>query len=184
MHKAVYMDEIVEKAMAKWPQVPACYGWLGLDARGNWYMRDDAVQACGWFDSGQFGAKGSVLRHSKLIEFIGRNYAADERGCWYFQNGPQRVYVELEAAPWVWRVNESGQVTSHTGMEVQITQAVVDEHGWLYAATQDGLGVVHSQDMEYAARAIEAGQWALGRAMRQDLERHYGWVRSPARFKM
>ncbi|MCD6666313.1 MAG: DUF2946 family protein, partial [Hydrogenophaga sp.] len=29
------MDEIVKAAMAKWPQVPACYGWLGLDARGT-----------------------------------------------------------------------------------------------------------------------------------------------------
>jgi hypothetical protein len=33
--------------MAKWPQVPACFGWLGLDDRGDWYMRDDKVQAQG-----------------------------------------------------------------------------------------------------------------------------------------
>ena len=26
------MDEIVKQAMAKWPNVPHCYGWLGLDA--------------------------------------------------------------------------------------------------------------------------------------------------------
>ena len=43
------MDEIVKQAMAKWPNVPHCYGWLGLDARGNWYMRDDRVQAEGSF---------------------------------------------------------------------------------------------------------------------------------------
>ncbi|MFZ9138137.1 MAG: DUF2946 family protein, partial [Hylemonella sp.] len=24
------MDDIVRQAMAKWPNVPACYGWLGL----------------------------------------------------------------------------------------------------------------------------------------------------------
>ena len=30
------MDDIVKQAMAKWPNVPHCYGWLGLDARGNW----------------------------------------------------------------------------------------------------------------------------------------------------
>ena len=23
------MDDIVKKAMAKWPDVPHCYGWLG-----------------------------------------------------------------------------------------------------------------------------------------------------------
>ena len=32
------MDDIVKQALAKWPNVPHCYGWLGLDARGNWYM--------------------------------------------------------------------------------------------------------------------------------------------------
>ena len=45
------MDDIVKQAMAKWPTVPDCYGWLGLDARGNWYMRDDRAQACGNFAS-------------------------------------------------------------------------------------------------------------------------------------
>ena len=39
------MDDIVKQALAKWPNVPDCYGWLGLDARGHWYLRDDAVQA-------------------------------------------------------------------------------------------------------------------------------------------
>ena len=41
------MDDIVRAAMVKWPNVPDCFGWLGLDARGNWYMRDDRAQACG-----------------------------------------------------------------------------------------------------------------------------------------
>ena len=43
------MDDIVKQALAKWPNVPHCYGWLGLDARGNWYMRDDRTQAAGPF---------------------------------------------------------------------------------------------------------------------------------------
>ena len=29
------MDDIVKQAMAKWPNVPHCYGWLALDARGS-----------------------------------------------------------------------------------------------------------------------------------------------------
>ena len=41
------MDDIVKQAMAKWPNVPHAYGWLGLDARGNWYLRDAEVQALG-----------------------------------------------------------------------------------------------------------------------------------------
>ena len=101
------MDDMVRQAMAKWPNVPHCYGWLGLDARGHWYMRDDRAQAAGPFsqaDGGNPVSKGSLLRHDKLIDFIQRNYGVDERGQWYFQNGPQRVYVELEVAPWVWRL--------------------------------------------------------------------------------
>jgi len=93
------MDDLVRQAMAKWPHVPDCYGWLGLDSRGQWHMRDDRVQALGSFQSGLAGAKGSVLRHEKLIDFIHRNYEADAQGRWYFQNGPQRVYVELETTP-------------------------------------------------------------------------------------
>ena len=38
------MDDIVKQAMAKWPNVPDCYGWLGLDARGAWRMRDERAQ--------------------------------------------------------------------------------------------------------------------------------------------
>lgn len=43
------MDDIVKKALEKWPNVPDCYGWLALDQRGKWYMRDDRIQAQGFF---------------------------------------------------------------------------------------------------------------------------------------
>ena len=104
------MDAIVEAALKKWPNVPHCYGWLALDARGDWYMRDDRIQRAGPFPR----VKGSRIEHDKLREFIARNYAADESGAWFFQNGPQRVYVELEAAPWVWRLQPgAGEVRVH-----------------------------------------------------------------------
>ena len=64
------MDDIVKQALTKWPKVPDCYGWLGLDARGNWFMRDDRAQAQGPFAGGTAQSKGSLLRHEKLIEFI------------------------------------------------------------------------------------------------------------------
>ena len=40
------MDEIVKAALRKWPQVPHCYGWLALDARGDWYMREIGRASC------------------------------------------------------------------------------------------------------------------------------------------
>ncbi|MDR7306814.1 DUF2946 family protein [Rhodoferax saidenbachensis] len=173
------MDDIVKQAMAKWPNVPHCYGWLGLDARGNWYMRDDGAQASGAFSSGRPGAKGSLLQHEKLIDFIQRNYAADTAGQWFFQNGPQRVYVELEATPWVWRVADSLEVAAHSGAPVQVLGALLDEHGWLYLRTALGLGLVHTQDMENAARALETGLWALEDVARVDLPGRFGYVTSP-----
>jgi len=100
------MDDIVRQALLKWPDVPDCFGWLGLDARGNWFMRDDRVQAQGPFAGGTVQSKGSQLKHEKLIEFIQRNYQPDAQGQWFFQNGPQRVYVELEATPLIWRVSD------------------------------------------------------------------------------
>lgn len=149
------MDAIVEAALKKWPNVPHCYGWLALDARGDWYMRDDRVQAAGPFPQ----VKGSRIQHEKLIEFIARNYEADERGAWFFQNGPQRVYVQLEAAPWVWRLQPDGRVLSHTGREAQVQSCWLDELGRLFLVCDLGLGIVHSQDMGLAAEQVERGTW-------------------------
>ena len=151
------MDDIVKAALLKWPHVPHCFGWLALDARGQWFMRDDRIQAAGPFPQ----VKGSRIEHDKLREFIHRNYAHDEAGAWFFQNGPQRVYVELEAAPWVWRVADAPQwpVSSHTGLAAQVLDTWLDECGRLFLNTDLGFGLVHTMDMGLAALAVEAGQW-------------------------
>jgi hypothetical protein len=101
------MDDIVKQAMAKWPNVPHCYGWLALDARGGWRMRDEQAQ--------QGNLPGDRLNNAALLAFINRNYASDERGCWYFQNGPQRVYVNLETTPYVARTDPAQGLVVQTG---------------------------------------------------------------------
>jgi len=171
------MDDIVRQAIAKWPNVPDCYGWLGLDARGDWYMRDDRTQAAGPFPQ----VKGSVLRHEKLIDFIHRNYEHDTQGRWFFQNGPQRVYVELEATPFIWRVDESARVTSTSGQAAHVQDAVLDESGRLYLATDRGFGLVHTLDMLHAAAAVESGRWVPVDAVAHELPARYGYLCSPAR---
>lgn len=179
------MDDIVKAAMAKWPNVPHCYGWLGLDARGQWFMRDDRTQAAGPFAPGAGDArpanKGSWLRHEKLIEFIGRNYAADEDGQWFFQNGPQRVYVELEACPWVWRLLPDGSVQSHTGRPAAVQRSLLDQHGHLYLVTDLGVGRVHSSDMDAAADRVEQGQWTPEDVDAASLPAQFGFEPSPQR---
>ena len=56
------MDDIVKQAMAKWPNVPHCYGWLALDARGGWRMRDEQVQL--------ENLPGERLHNAALLAFI------------------------------------------------------------------------------------------------------------------
>ncbi|MFT4192671.1 MAG: DUF2946 family protein [Comamonas sp.] len=177
------MDDIVKQAMARWPNVPDCYGWLGLDARGDWYLRDDLTQAQGGFVQ----AKGSVLRHDKLIAFIARNYLADAQGRWFFQNGPQRVFVELESTPWVWRLQADAsapaaapRVTSHTGLATQAEACLVDAQGHAYLATPLGLGRVHTQDMGVLADVLDAGLWQAEPVDGAQLPARFGFVRSPA----
>jgi len=172
------MDEQVLQAMAKWPKVPACFGWLGLDARGHWYMRDDAAQRAGSFPQ----SKGSRLQHDVLVAFIGRNYAADDAGRWYFQNGPQRVYVALEAAPYVWLSDGRDGWRSHTGIAVDAhaVHAWLDEHGRLFLQTDVGFGIVHSAHMLDAAQALQDGAWPEPQPMAfMDAPGKFGYVLDP-----
>ena len=91
------MDPIVTRALAKWPNVPAVYGWLRLDRRGQWWIKSAANEA----DAA--AAQFERIANARLVEFIGRNYAHDDAGRWYFQNGPQRVYVDLDYTPLIYR---------------------------------------------------------------------------------
>jgi len=169
------MDDIVRQAIAKWPNVPHCHGWLGLDARGQWFLRDAQAQAAGAFPA----SKGALLEHEGLIAFIQRNYEHDEAGQWFFQNGPQRVYVELECTPLVWRVHEDFSVVAHTGAPAVPTGCLLDEAGRLYLASDAGLGLVHTQDVRVAAEAIEQGRWQPEAVRAADLPQRFGYVMSP-----
>jgi Protein of unknown function (DUF2946) len=172
------VDEIVKAALKKWPNVPHCYGWLALDARGQWFMRDDRIQAAGPFPR----VKGSRIQHDKLLAFIHRNYTHDEAGCWFFQNGPQRVYVQLEAAPHVWRIGAAAPwpVTSHTGEPARALTAWLDENGRLFLHTDLGLGIVHTLDMGPAADAVEQGHWQPEALAFDEMPRRFGYQLAPA----
>ncbi len=179
------MDDIVRQAIAKWPNVPDCYGWLGLDARGNWFLRDDGAQAASPFaqagKSENLVGKGSRLEHEKLIDFIQRNYESDAAGRWFFQNGPQRVYVELESTPFIWRVGASPgfEVTAHTGQPARVQHCVLDEQGRLYLETDLGFGLIHTQDMTHAADAVVQGLWVPQELSAELLPARFKYACSP-----
>lgn len=170
------MDDIVKQALAKWPNVPDCWGWLALDRRGNWWLRDATAQAQGAFPL----SKGTLVEHEKLLAFIARNYEANAQGHWFFQNGPQRVYVELESTPMVWRVHSDGRVIGHTHVLVQhVEYCLMDELGLTYLCCDGVLGIVHSQDMLHVADAVEAGIWCVEDVQSTELPLRFGFVRSP-----
>lgn len=124
------MDAIVIKAIARWPDVPHVYDWLSLDRRGQWRLQD------------------SPITNAHINEFIGRNYDRDERGAWFFQNGPQRVYVRLESAPWVLRIGNRQSLVTHTGLPVRApSEALLDENGNVLIAFERGVGVVADRDL-------------------------------------
>ena len=134
-------------AIAKWPNVPACYDWLSLDRRGNWRLQ------------------GERVTHRGLIEFMNRQYGADETGCWFVQNGPQRVFVELAATPWVFRCQNEG-VFSHTGAPAGTISAVyLDENGSIVLETALGIGLLDDRDL---ARFLGECRTAAGNAAGDD----------------
>jgi hypothetical protein len=158
------MDRTVVRSMAKWPNVPDVYGWLSLDRRGNWLLR--STSAAPSFER---------IGNQALRDFISRNYAADSRGRWYFQNGPQRVFVDLAYAPLVVHL-EGEALLDHCGRLFQPAQAYLDEEGSVLICGNSGIGLLDDRDLAaYADRAaglpgIDSGA-VPGR---------FGFVRQPA----
>ena len=156
------MDSAVLQAMSRWPSVPRCTGWLALDQRGQWWMRNHAG-ATTWPRDAQGRLDktdaGPVL-HAGLAAFIGRNYTVDATGAWYFQNGPQRVDVSLEAAPWIIRLHHGAQAgepwSTHTDQACKVESLWLDDRGQVWLRTDLGPGLLHSADMALLADHLDA----------------------------
>lgn len=157
------MDDVVIRAMAKWPNVPVVYGWLALDRRGRWSIKTGSP---GITKGG--APEFEPVANQKLIEFIGRNYAHDAAGCWYFQNGPQRVYVELAYTPYIYRIARAHPLSfeTHTGSACATLRAVcMDENGNLLLVAEHGPGLLLDRDLP---RALAALVYADGHALEEE----------------
>ena len=150
------MDEIVVRSLAKWPNVPAVYGWLDLDRRGNWLI------------------KGERIGNVALRAFIARNYAVDDRGCWFFQNGPQRVFVRLAYTPFVMHY-QGDALFDHCGRPIDALETLLDDEGSVLVRGPHGIGLLDDRDL---ARYADIGE-RLPRIARADVERRFGFVSDP-----
>lgn len=137
------MDAAVIAALARWPDVPEVYGWLRLDRRGQWRLRDEPV------------------RHANLAAFIGRNYSVDAAGRWFFQNGPQRVFVDLDYTPWVLRLHHRALVRHDEVALGAARTAFLDEDGALLVLADEGIALIDDRDL---AAAVQLFRDRHGRA--------------------
>jgi hypothetical protein len=142
------LDDAVLRAMARWPNVPDVYGWLRLDRRGQWLIKDESIA-------------NATVRH-----FISRNYMRTDNGLFAFQNGPQRVFVALDYTPWIVSIQPNGQLQLHTGDAPQhMRTAYLDEVGRLLVEHDDGIALLDDRDL---AAASEKFVHLDGEAMTQD----------------
>ena len=135
----IIIDKSVQKAMAKWPEVPECFGWLNLNRRAEWSI------------------KGEKIHHVKTQRFLQRNYNFDKLGRWFVQNGPQRVFVSLEYTPRLYGFSSHSGFYIHNEAKIPVLlDFFLDDYGNLLLSTALGVGVVDDRDLSAASDLIEA----------------------------
>lgn len=169
-------DDAVLRAMARWPDVPRCYGWLELDRRGAWRIR------------------GETITHAGAIAFLSRHYRADGDGAWFVQNGPQQAYVTLAYTPWVYRYDHEQGFATHTGLPcTALLAAYLDDEGNVLVETEFGIGLVDDRDLAALAAQLrppdsdtptllahDGREWPLIAVRRAEVPARFGFVAAPA----
>ena len=128
---------VSKKSPVKWPNVPDVYNWLVLDERGNWLIKKEKIF------------------HKGLIDFINAQYTVDDKGRWFFQNGPQRVFVTLEYTPYVLTLASHDSVIyfkTQTNENVEtIDKLWIDNKGRLLVSWESNIGLVCDRDLPLLA---------------------------------
>ena len=161
------MDEIVLRAQAKWPGVPDVYGWLSLDRRGRWLLRNPAREIY------------EPIGNAALRQFIARNYSCDARGCWFFQNGPQRVFARLAYTPLVVRAHGE-RFLDQCGRTFEGSGAMLDEEGSVLLFADGRIALLDDRDLAGYAEARGDSIARLPRVESRDVPKRFGFVPDPA----
>ncbi|MGH8675198.1 MAG: DUF2946 family protein [Burkholderiales bacterium] len=160
------MDEIVLRAQAKWPAVPDVYGWLVLDRRGRWLLRNPTRET------------HEPIGNSALRQFIARNYSCDAHGQWFFQNGPQRVFVRLAYTPFVLRARGE-TFLDQCGLTFESGGAMLDEEGSLLLHGNGRIALLDDRDLAGYAEAHSEAIERLPRIESREVSRRFGFIPDP-----
>jgi DUF2946 family protein len=160
------VDEIVLRAQAKWPDVRDVYGWLALDRRGQWLLRNPARQGV------------EPIGNAALREFIARNYSCDSRGRWFFQNGPQRVFVRLAYTPLIVRTREASFV-DQCGRVFESAGVMLDNEGSVLLVGGGRVALLDDRDLAAYADAREEALEALPRIDSREVAGRFGFIPEP-----
>ena len=91
---------------------------------------------------------GDKITQATLRSFINRNYSNDEQGRWYFQNGPQRVYVDLEVAPYIAHTEPAHGYVLQTGETLsEIDVAWLSDSGKLFLQGDGKFALLDDRDL-------------------------------------
>jgi len=172
------MDEAVRLALAKWPDVPSCTGWLRLSRRGEWCVPEGPI------------------RHPGLRGFINRNFEATADGRWFFQNGPQQVFVNLDYTPTILHLAAPDRLETHTGRLAEaVSGAWLDEEGSLLIGSEHGIALLDDRDLAAFCAGLDgdlesldgplALSWAgrripVGRIQRAEVATRFAFISEPA----
>jgi hypothetical protein len=160
------VDEIVLRAQAKWPDVPDVFGWLALDRRGQWLLRNPVT-----------GGR-EPIGNAALREFIARNYSCDVRGRWFFQNGPQRVFVRIAYTPFVVRTGDAAFI-DQCGRPFGSDRAMLDDEGSVLVQSGNRIALLDDRDLAGYAEAQGGLIERLPRIVSGEVPRLFGFIRDP-----
>ena len=142
------------------------YGWLALNRRGQWLLRNPVAQ--------DFEPIGNAA----LREFIARNYSCDARGRWFFQNGPQQVFVRLAYTPLVVRTHDASFV-DHCGRAFKSDGAMLDDEGSVLLQSEDRVALLDDRDLAGFADGCGSSIERLPRIARRAVPQRFAFVPDP-----
>ena len=151
------MDEIVARSLAKWPNVPAVYGWLELDRRGNWLIKGERI---GNLALREFIAPQLRRRRARPLVLPERPAAGLRQA---------RLHAVRDA------LRRRARCSTTAAAPVEALETFLDDEGSVLIRGGHGIGLLDDRDLERYADSAER----LPRIARSEVAARFGFVADP-----